>query len=248
MESAVNEDEIQQILIRIENKSLQFQSKYKLESVRAFYFGLTFFDWQQGYSHGALHDFGLVSYLDPTLKIAIGCDLDNCQKTCEIPFKPSLDFSLAFDLALTRARRGYYEFLFNIDTEGYLPLELDQTFQSLKKQRHEIDKRITKIKLPKDKNYEVRQKSMKEMHKSIENISEKWLNNFVDWLQKLEVYFPHNQDLCRDIELSLKQKQMLQIYYNANLFIGICLSNHDGQQPDEIQQIASILMIPGSEN
>jgi energy-coupling factor transporter ATP-binding protein EcfA2 len=231
----MNENEIQQILIRIEEKSVEAQSVYKLEAVRAFYFGLTVSAW-----HGSsVHDFGLVAYLDPTLSVAINHDLEYYRKIYKRQIEPLLNLSLTLDLALTRARRGYYELLFTINLKGYLPSELAQDLQLLKKQKSEIDKQISKISCGEDS---------QAIQLEISNrFLQKWQNYFAVWLQKTESYFPHNQDLCHRINLTSAQKQLLQKYYNINLFIGTCLANFNGSKPKEVQQIENMIIMPSIE-
>jgi predicted NACHT family NTPase len=239
-----SDEKLQQFLMWVNEKSLSVKVPYKPAAVRAFYFAVAV---KVPYKLAAVRAFYLDRVLDRALddtfnrSFPLTLDLDrtlllnldpdlaldiNLDHALDLAFDPNLNLNLPHVLDLT------------LDFAHVLDPELKEALQQLKEQLPDPDREAERLKTWWQANGKVWTEQLRAVMIVYRNIGHNWQ---FSW-RLSHPYFPSHQY----IEV-LKQRKVLQQYYEANQLLVNCLNSSCNVTPAVREEIEETLLLPIAE-
>ncbi|WP_353930492.1 NACHT domain-containing NTPase [Okeanomitos corallinicola TIOX110] len=214
------DEELQEVLTWVKNKSTSVQVSYKPAAVRAFYFGLSL-----------SLSLSLDLDLSRTLSLSLSLDLD-LSRTLDLDLSRTLSLSLSLSLDLDLSRTLSRTLSLDLDLSRTLSLSLDldldldpelkNSLQSLKEQ-------------------------IPDRKKDNEAYKNWWQNNYKSWAEELRKIMIKYRNIGHDWQFNEAQKQLLEQYYDANKLLVECLNSDCYVSRDVREYIEDTLLLPIAE-
>jgi predicted NACHT family NTPase len=217
------DEKLQQFLMWVSEKSLSVKVPYKLAAVRAFYLDRAL---DRALDDTFNRTFPLTLDLDRTLLLNLDPDLAldiNLDHALDLAFDPNLNLNLPHVLDLT------------LDFARALDPELKEALQQLKDQLPDPDREAERLKTLWQANGKVWTERLRAVMIGYRNIGHDWQ---FSW-QFSHPHFPLHQY----IEV-LKQRKVLQQYYESNQLLVNCLNSDCNVTPAVRSHIEETLLLP----
>ncbi|MEG4989176.1 NACHT domain-containing NTPase [Microcoleus sp. BR0-C5] len=251
VDGLVAEDEqLQQFLVWVRNKSISVNEPYKISAIRAFYMGREVervsnpsphleVDISLIHSLGYaidhtfrpplrlfLFDFTSFSFSDNTSSSSSENERDSdltADILLDLGMLYALDLNISYVYAAASARNliSILVFTMNLNLEPELKLSLQQ----LKKQLY-------------DSTYTYKMQAWWKMER------EWWKAKGQDWTQQLREVMIKYRNIGHDWQFSEQQKSLLRKYYDANKLLVYCLNSASNVSPTVRQEIEETLLLP----
>ncbi|WNZ48745.1 TIR domain-containing protein [Leptolyngbya boryana CZ1] len=213
---------LQEFLAWVEQRSYSIDAPYKLAAIRAFYFARALdLDLDRALARALdlalAHDFAL----DLTRALVLDCDraLDRARALIRV-----LDGALARDRALDLAHDFALDFALDLARDFARDLalahdpKLQQKLQKLNDQ------------LPSIENWE--------------GYKQWWKTNGKAWTEQLRTVMVQCRNIGHDWQFTQAQKELLQQYYNTNIFLVACLNSDCYVSREVRDEIEATLLLP----